>query len=73
MFINRQNKPVKLNKPIYDIQYCPKPVRKNNYYSIYKQDLYKEVMRMYRNYGLIWVLMKTLDNDLVKTIPLHKK
>ena len=39
VFIYRQNKSVKINKPVYDIQYCPKPVHKNNNYSIYKQHL----------------------------------
>lgn len=61
-----QNKPVKLSKSIYDIQYRPKPVHKNNHYSIYKKHRSKEVMRMYSSYDIIWVLVKTLSNNLVK-------
>ena len=61
-----QNKPVKLSKSIYDIQYCPKPVQKNNHYSIYKKHRSKEVMRMYSSYDIIWVPVKTLSNNLVK-------
>ena len=30
--IDRQSKPKKLTRPIYSIQYCPKPICKNNNY-----------------------------------------
>ena len=42
--IDRQSKPKKLTRPIYRIQYCPKPIRKSNNYPIYTNHLSSKVI-----------------------------
>ena len=66
--IDRQSKPKKLTRPIYSIQYCPKPIRKNNNYPIYTNQLFSKVMRICCNDDTVWTLMKTLNNDLAGNI-----
>ena len=48
---------------------CPKPIRKNNNYSIYANHLSSKVMRICRNDDIVWNLMKTLNNGLAEKIP----
>ena len=67
--IGRQSKPKKLTWPIYSIQYCPKSIRKNNNYPIYKNHFSSKVMRICRNDDIVWTLMKTLNTDLAENIP----
>ena len=67
--IDRQSKPNKLTGPIYSIQYCPKPIRKNNNYPIYTSHFSSKVMIICRNDDIVWTLMKTLNNDLAENIP----
>ena len=65
---DRQSKPNKLTGLIYSIQYCPKPVRKNNSYPIYTNHLSSKVMIICRNDDIVWTLMKTLNNDHAENI-----
>ena len=67
--IDRQSKPKKLTWPIYSIQYCPKSIRKNNNYPIYKNHLSSKVVRISRNDDIVWTLTKALNNDLAENIP----
>ena len=67
--IDHQSKPTKLMKPIYSIQYCPKPICKNNNYPVYTNHLSSKVMRICHNDDIVWALMKTLNNNLAKNFP----
>ena len=67
--VDSKCKPKRLTMPIYSIQYCPKPIRKNNNYPIYTKYLSSKVMRICRNDNIVWTLMKTLNNDLARNIP----
>ena len=51
--IDRQSKPKKLTRPIYSIQYCPKPISKNSNYPIYISHLPSKVMRICRHDDIV--------------------
>ena len=67
--IDRQSKPKKLTRLIYSIQYCQKPIHKNNNYPIYTNHLSSKVMRICHNDDVVLTLMKILSNDLPENIP----
>ena len=67
--IERNSKPSKSNKSIYKTEYCSEPNRTNNKYLKYETFLGQETYHMYRNYELIWVLMKTFNGNLANNVP----